>query len=650
MFVFIVEARRCIVAATVILAAVLVANAAAAAAADGGGGGGHDCDQQEGVNAQFRCWQSVEALSKKKEKMRRTTFEVRLEKRGLTSKKTAKPTAAPDDQHEDLVQNMPGYDEPTLPTKQYSGYLNPVGECDAPINGPECRVHYMLALADIDTDDDDDDGSSKYEAAMSAPTVLWMNGGPGASSVAGYYIELGPLLLNATGDGVFENPYSWTKAGVNLLVMESPLGVGYSYCANQFDNTIGTCNNTDVSTANLNRAALVDFFANKFPQLSDNDFYIIGESYAGVYIPTLAKELLEKTDIKLKGIAVGDPCTDNESQQQSMDALWYANKYGLLNSTFYETITSDECKGDYLSMLLQQFDNYGGDSGTTGDTAELYDAELPKECILAHRKILMSSSNGLAGRWPDRYIAHDSLYGLVEKYQNGKPFQKLSAYMNRPDVRKALNMAESPVQQWFFAGRAGHTMNYRMQYAACTFSQPENEIEFFNISMVDLYREISPKIDKTWIYSGDADPNVPYEGTRKAIEKIGFGIVQGGDYRAWFFNKDPVRNQQLLFEKPITYGPDLVQHPIQPQFGGEVVNYEHGLSFVTMHGGGHLVPVSRPEASLHFFQKFVDGTGSSMLSPPLPSDQTLVESSEGNFQGIIANWTNAAKNPPYVLV
>ena len=52
-----------------------------------------------------------------------------------------------------------------------------------------------------------------------------------------------------------------------------------------------------------------------------------GESYAGVYIPTLTKELLTdpiaKDVVPLKGIMVGDPCTDNAAQRDSMDPLWY---------------------------------------------------------------------------------------------------------------------------------------------------------------------------------------------------------------------------------------------------------------------------------------------------------------------------------------
>jgi serine carboxypeptidase-like clade 2 len=72
----------------------------------------------------------------------------------------------------------------------------------------------------------------------------------------------------------------------------------------------------DNSVATYNLNALLAFFV-KFPTLKKNDFYIAGESYAGVYIPYLANEILKynrlpsskTTIIKLKGIMVGNPCT-----------------------------------------------------------------------------------------------------------------------------------------------------------------------------------------------------------------------------------------------------------------------------------------------------------------------------------------------------
>ena len=43
-----------------------------------------------------------------------------------------------------------------------------------------------------------------------------------------------------------ENRYSWTNAGVNLVALESPAGVGWSYCEKQEQNG---CENSDKSTA-----------------------------------------------------------------------------------------------------------------------------------------------------------------------------------------------------------------------------------------------------------------------------------------------------------------------------------------------------------------------------------------------------------------
>ena len=170
----------------------------------------------------------------------------------------------------DLVNSLPLFGPP--PTPHYSGYLNATDGCDTSVNGDSCQIHYWMALAQ------GSDWKSK-------PVVLFLNGGPGSSSLLGFLQEVGPLLINATG-GLMENPYSWNSVA-NLFVMESPVGVGFSYCAKQKEKG-GLCTNTDKFTASAARAAMVDFFGTKFPELRENDFFITGESYAGVYIPTMA--------------------------------------------------------------------------------------------------------------------------------------------------------------------------------------------------------------------------------------------------------------------------------------------------------------------------------------------------------------------------
>ena len=49
---------------------------------------------------------------------------------------------------------------------------------------------------------------------------------------------------------------------------------------------------TDLTTAQDTYEALVGFFK-LFPQFADRDFYIAGESYAGVYIPMIIEQIEE---------------------------------------------------------------------------------------------------------------------------------------------------------------------------------------------------------------------------------------------------------------------------------------------------------------------------------------------------------------------
>lgn len=48
--------------------------------------------------------------------------------------------------------------------------------------------------------------------AAARPLVLWLNGGPGCSSVAyGAAEEVGPFRINPDGRSVYLNPYAWNK-------------------------------------------------------------------------------------------------------------------------------------------------------------------------------------------------------------------------------------------------------------------------------------------------------------------------------------------------------------------------------------------------------------------------------------------------------
>jgi len=95
------------------------------------------------------------------------------------------------------------------------------------------------------------------------------------------------------------------EAVANVIFLESPAGVGFSYSNTSSDYKLSG----DKRTADDSYTFLVNWLE-RFPQYKTRDFYVTGESYAGHYIPELASTILTNnknttnTVINLKGVAV----------------------------------------------------------------------------------------------------------------------------------------------------------------------------------------------------------------------------------------------------------------------------------------------------------------------------------------------------------
>ena len=184
-------------------------------------------------------------------------------------------------------------------------------------------------------------------------------------------------------DKFYKNEYSWNREA-NMLYIESPAGVGYSYC----DNT-RLCSSSDASSSLDNLDALLAFFE-KFPKFLTNDLYLSGESYAGIYVPYLALRVTQynlwvngtqplvaeatpfttpfttrflsdptrpqtlsdarkHTALNLKGFMVGNPVTD-----WRMDGdpayLKMAHFYSLVGPEFQKEVERHKCNFDFLDV------------------------------------------------------------------------------------------------------------------------------------------------------------------------------------------------------------------------------------------------------------------------------------------------------------
>ncbi|KAJ6027783.1 hypothetical protein N7499_001241 [Penicillium canescens] len=139
------------------------------------------------------------------------------------------------------------------------------------------------------------------------PLTLWMNGGPGASSMLGLFQEIGPCLINEHGNGTFRNPWAWNRNS-SLLFVDQPAGVGFSYVDEGCDIP------RDSKEAAVDMHHFLQIFLSEiFPDKLSSDVHLSGESYAGKYIPYLGAEILtqnerypQETQVNLKSCLVGN--------------------------------------------------------------------------------------------------------------------------------------------------------------------------------------------------------------------------------------------------------------------------------------------------------------------------------------------------------
>nr|GFA59458.1 serine carboxypeptidase II-3-like [Tanacetum cinerariifolium] len=168
------------------------------------------------------------------------------------------------------------------------------------------------------------------------PLVMWLNGGPGCSSMIGAMSELGPFRINSDGKTLFKNDFAWSNVA-NMLFLESPAGVGFSY-----SNTTSDYDHSgDKNTADDAYVFLINWLE-RFPQYKTRDFYITGESYAGHYVPQLAYTILlnnkktNQTTVNMKGIAIGNAWIDNETSNKGLYDYWWT--HAILSDATHDAI------------------------------------------------------------------------------------------------------------------------------------------------------------------------------------------------------------------------------------------------------------------------------------------------------------------------
>ena len=357
---------------------------------------------------------------------------------------------------EDRIFLLPGL--PSRPDfKQYSGYLNA---------GDGRKFFYWF--------------TESTKNPYRDPVLLWLNGGPGASSLLGLFQIIGAYKVNSSDySKLYYNKHAWSQK-LNVLYLESPAGVGFSYREDGNETT------SDDYTANGNLNALVHFFQ-KFPSFRWNDFFIFGESYGGMYIPTLGRDIINHNKkvgnsdarINLKGFGIGNGVLDMDAQQDSMSFLSYA-RAGTSQEKWDAQVqaccpTAQEGEGSVMACRFSQ------NSSPACKKAREHSYDQDAEST---RLNTLSSTSFI-------------------------PSDPLQTYLNLPEVRRAIH-ASPKIPKWLSSVYIEHESQYR--------------------TVKELVRYLLNNGIKGIIYNGDIDTICDFLSARLFVKTLNLPVSKPFEY------------------------------------------------------------------------------------------------------------------------
>ncbi|XVF43631.1 hypothetical protein PTKIN_Ptkin02bG0055900 [Pterospermum kingtungense] len=251
------------------------------------------------------------------------------------------------------------------------------------------------------------------------PLLIWLQGGPGCSSMIGNLFELGPWWVVSNSHdqnnshhhhlSLERNPGSWNRL-FGLLFLDNPIGTGFSIASTPQEIP------RDQDSVAKHLFAAITSFTSLNPLFKNRPIYITGESYAGKYVPAIGYYILKKNPqlpvsqrVNLKGVAIGDGLTDPITQVAThADSSYYS---GLVNERQKREL--EEAQREAVELV--KIGNWS-------------------EAANARTKVLdlLQNMTGLA-----------TLYDFTKK----KPYQTslATSFLNIAEVKKSLGVNESMV-------------------------------------------------------------------------------------------------------------------------------------------------------------------------------------------------------------
>lgn len=382
-------------------------------------------------------------------------------------------------------------------------------------------------------------------------TIFWLNGGPGCLSMDGALMEAGPFRINKHGKVTY-NDGSWHRAG-DIVFVDQPAGTGFSYS----DAFV-----SDLHGVLQHFLRFLDKYFELFPDERGNEVFIAGESYAGQYIPYIARGILDRNAaqekaaespqyVNLSAILIGNGWV--APGEQSLSYLPYLHQAGIIgpdNKLWANILRQHEICQNVVNQI---------EGGTLAADVNANNVVL-RDCERVLTMILEATADYSGSKDQQCFNMYD--YTLKDSYpscgMNWPPdLSNVNPFLNNPLVLDMLNVKEHRQWRECTGGVGRHLKNKNFDPA------------------VKLLPSILAEIP-VMLFNGNRDIICNYMGTEDFVAKMewngGVGFGSSSEHND--------RGQAI----------DWV-------FDSEVVGYiktARNLTFVNVFDASHMVPFDKP--------------------------------------------------------
>ena len=252
----------------------------------------------------------------------------------------------PTDPEDHRVVNLP-LDDGSLKTPHYAGLLPASSKNDK-------YLFYWLFYPDM----------TKYHGKEEdIPLLVWLNGGPGCSSMDGLFIEHGPLELVLDKNNhwkITSRDKSWHKSPAYVVYIDQPVGTGISFTtSNSYPSNDNEVNADFYYWLKQFLSLHSNVFLSSNKKKLKRPFFFSGESHAGHYIPSMMAYIerqneLSSTTLKIaqSGAAIGNGWVDPYHQYAAAAAAY---GHGLIGRAQQNALDAKEkeCQANLDRKNLQ---------------------------------------------------------------------------------------------------------------------------------------------------------------------------------------------------------------------------------------------------------------------------------------------------------